>query len=297
VTVAPSNNFLYVASDPGYTSPGVYLYTIATDGSLTAPSGVSQTDTVGAMAMSADGKYLFTLSSLGQAMTQYSVDSTGTLSKAGALTVSSLSCALATTTPVSASCGIGTSPNNDFVVASFGTQGDYVFPYTSSGGITTTGAQPIAAGTASGDFSVAIDASDNAYIAQTSTMTVYGLTSTAVNNRGTISYASGSVPRSVTIGPSSKYVFTANQGTGTISSFTTGTTTALSSVSGSPFTGPAHVAALGVDNTGSYLVAVGYDATAGVQLFSISTTGVLASLKSAATSTATQYPVLVAMTH
>jgi hypothetical protein len=52
-----------------------------------------------------------------------------------------------------------------------------------------------------------------------------------------------------------------------------------------------------VDNTGSYLVAVGYDATAGVQLFSISTTGVLASLKSAATSTATQYPVLVAMTH
>lgn len=298
MTVAPSNGYLYVATLPTYSSPGIYRYSIGTDGSLTAATNNPQVaDTIGAMVLTADGAHLITLNSFGQSLTQYSVNtSTGALSTAGAQTVNSLSCSLTATTPVSASCALAASPNNDYVVASFGTQGDVVFPYSTANGITISGAQTIAPLTSSGDFSVAIDANDNAYIGQTSSVSVYSLGST-VGLRGTVNYTSGTVPRGVTVGPSSKFVFTANQGAGTISSFTTGTAPALQAVSGSPFTGPAHVAALGLDNTGSYLVAAGYDGSAGVALFSISTTGVLASIASAGTGTATAYPVLVAMTH
>ena len=154
------------------------------------------------------------------------------------------------------------------------------------------------AGTSSGDFSVTLDDSDNAYVAQTSTLTVYTLSSSGVAQRGTTySYPSGSVPRSTVVDPSSKFVYTADVGTSKISGFATGTA-GVTELSGSPFPAPANVAAIGVDSTDTYLVAVGYDAAAGVQLYSLASSGVLSALaKTAGTSTATQYPVLVAMSH
>ena len=39
LAVAPSNSFLYAASAPGSTSPGVFLYSIATGGTLTVANG------------------------------------------------------------------------------------------------------------------------------------------------------------------------------------------------------------------------------------------------------------------
>lgn len=301
VAVSPNNAFLYVASAPGSSNPGIFAYAIGSTGALTAVSSGNAlvTDTIGAMTISPDGNYLFTLSSLGSAMTEYTANtSTGLLTAAGALTVPSLTCALAATTPVTQTCSVAVSPEKDFVVASFGTQGDVVYTYGSSTGIPNgTTATGISAGSESGDFSVAIDSSDNAYVAQTSSVTVYGLSSSTITNRGTVSYASGSIPRSIIVDPDSKFVYTANLGTGTISGFTIGTTTALTAISGSPFTGPAHVSAIGVDNTDAYLVAAGYDASAGLQLFSVASTGVPSLLKSAGTTTATQYPVLLAMTH
>jgi 6-phosphogluconolactonase (cycloisomerase 2 family) len=93
------------------------------------------------------------------------------------------------------------------------------------------------------------------------------------------------------------FVYTANEGNGTVSAWSIGTSGALTAVSGAPFTGPTSVSALGVDKSGSYLVAAGYSASSGVQLFSIGTTGALTAAASAGTGTSTTYPVVLAMSH
>ena len=92
-------------------------------------------------------------------------------------------------------------------------------------------------------------------------------------------------------------MFTANEGANTISSFGIASDGNLTAATGSPFAGPTEVSALGVDNTGVYMVAVGYDANTGVRLYSISSAGVLTQVATAASGTTTQYPALVAMTH
>ncbi len=299
MAVTAKNTFLYVASVPGYSSPGIYAYAIGTDGSLTVAFGgkAVATDQVGAMAIAPDGNYLYTLESLGQEMLQYAVnESTGALATGGPVAVQALSCAPSLGTPLLPSCAVAVSPKGDFVVASLGTQGDAVYSYNSASGVTSNG--PVAQlppGTNSGDFAVAIDANDNAYVAQTSTMTRFGLATTGVTNLGYYGYPSGQNPRSIVVDPGSKFVYTADVKAGKITGFAAGTTTTLT---GSPYAAPANVAALGVDNTDTYLVAVGYDATAGVQLYSLASSGVLSALaKTAGTSTITQNPVLLAMTH
>ena len=60
----------------------------------------------------------------------------------------------------------------------------------------------------------------------------------------------------------------------------------------------ADVSAIAVDNTGGYLIAVGYDANAGVELYSIaSSTGALTKVAAVGSGTSTLYPALVAVTH
>ncbi len=301
MAVNPKNSLLYVASVPGASSPGVYAYSIGADGTLSAASGGTALagDQVAAMTISPDGNFLYTVELANETTTQWTINpTTGGLTASGALPAPVLSCAPAVSTPVLPSCSVAVSPKGDFLMTSLGTAGDAVFRYASTGVPSTTAVTTIAAGTNSGDFSVAIDASDNAYVAQTSTLTVYTLSSSGVTVQGTaFAYPSGSNPRSVVVDPSSKYVYTADVGTGKISGFATGTG-GVTELAGSPFAAPAQVAALGVDSTDTYLVAVGYDAAAGVQLYSVASSGVLSALaKTAATSTVTQDPVLVAMSH
>lgn len=302
MVVNPKNSLLYVASVPGASSPGIYAYAIGSDGTLSAAnSGAALvTDFIGAMTVSPDGYYLYTVESTNQTMTQWTINQTsGGLTNSGPLTVLALSCAPLATTPVLPGCSVAVSPKKDFVMASLGTSGDAVFQYSSTGGVpNATPFTTVTAGTASGDFSVAIDASDYAYVAQTSTLTVFALSSSGVTQRGTTySYPSGSIPRSTVVDTTSKFVYTADAGTSKISGFATGTA-GVTELAGSPFAAPASVAALGVDSTDTYLVGVGYDASAGVQLYSVASSGVLSPLaKTAGTSAATQYPVLVAMSH
>ncbi len=302
IAVSPNNEYLYVASIPGTTNGGVFGYSISSTGNLTAlSSGAALAgDQVGAMAISPDGEYLYTLNALGQTMTQYSIASAGTLTTNGAGTVPALNCALGVAIPVTQTCSVAVSPSKAYVVTALGTAGDAVYGYVSGSGLTNNGVPTgqVAAGTNSGEFSVAIDGNNNAYVAETAGLTAYALTSSTPTLRLTVPYASGVVPRGVVVDPDSKFVFTANEGTSNISAFTTGTTTALTAVGGSPFPAPTDVAALGVDSTDTYLVAAGYDTSAGIQLYSIASSGVLSALaKTAGTTTATQYPVLVAMSH
>ncbi len=302
LSVAPSNSHLYVAAAPGSPSPGIYLYSIATGGGLTvANNGIAlATDSVAAMTISPDGNWLFTVNSDGLTMNEYKVDtSTGGLTPNSPLPLPGVSCLLGLGTPATQTCSVAASPSGNYVVASVGTSGDAVFPYSSTLGITGKSI-PIASGystaNATGDFSVAMDNNNYAYIARTSTLGVYSLGSTIANTYNP-SYVAGTVPRSVVLNKAYTYVFTANEGTGTISSFGIGASGSLTAVTGSPFPGPRYASALGVDNTGTYMVAVGYDASAGVRLYLIASTGVLAQVAVAASGTNIGYPALVAMTH
>ncbi len=298
MAVSAKDTFLYVATVPSATNPGVYAYAISSTGTLSAANnGTAEAgDLVGAMTMSPDGNYLYTLEASTQEMLQYTVnETTGALATDGGLTTLAVNCAPTVTTPVLPSCSVAVSPKEDYVWAALGTQGDAVFSYTSTGGVPNTYFQTLTAGTGSGDFSVAFDGNDNVYLAQTATMTWLSLTSGQFTSKGTYAYPSGSIPRSTVVDPESRFVYTADVGTSQITGFTAGSVTTLT---GSPYTAPASVSSLGVDSTDTYLVAAGYAVTGGVQLYSIASSGVLSALAATAgTSTQTQDPVLVAMTH
>ncbi len=299
LAVAPSNGFLYVASSPGATNPGIYLYTIGSTGALTATSSTAAaTDAVASMAISPDGNWLYTISSTGLFMTEYAVDtSTGALTSKGQLQFGTLtSCAPGAALPISQTCTVTVSPKGDYVVASLGTSGDVVFAYTSANGVGTLTSTIAAATNVSGDFSLALDANDYAYIARTNGLAVYTL-GTTDTNAATFTYAAGTTPRGVTLSKNDGYVYTANEGTGTISAFGIDANGSLTTLTGSPYAGPANVAALGVDNTGAYMIAAGYDGTAGVRLYAIGATGILTQIAATGSGAATAYPTLVAMTH
>ena len=305
LAVAPSNGFLYVASAPGATNPGIYLYAISSTGTLSlANNGAAlATDTVASMAISPDGNYLFTVNSDGLTLAEYTVNtSTGLLTLAGDLTLPGTSCSLGTALPVSQSCSVAVSPSKEYVVASLGISGDAVYSYTSTGGIANSAFATIPSGystsDATGDFSVALDANNYAYIAQTGSVSVFGITSlTDVVDEGKVTYPAGSVPRSITLSQSNSFVYTANEGAGTISGFAVSGSGSLNEITGSPVAGPANVSALGMDNSGDYMVAVGYDAGAGVRLYSIGSSGALTQVAEAGSGTNDAYPALVAMTH
>ena len=305
LNITPSDSFLYIATIPGATSPGVYVYSIASNGVLTIGNGGKAVvaDQIASMDISPDGNYLFTVSTTGLIMNEYQINgSTGGLTAVTSLQLPGLTCALTLGTPVTQSCTVKVSPSGQFVVVSLGTAGDVIFPYTSTSGITSGNYNLIESGTTTanptGDFSVGLTKNNFAYIARTSTLAAYSIGSTgAPTSLGSISYASGATPRSVTLSSGYNYVYTANEGGSTISEFAIGTSGGLTQLSGSPVAAPTNVSALGVDKTGAYLAAAGYNATSGVQLYTIGSNGALTSAASTGSGTSTAYPAVLVLTH
>ena len=309
MAVSPDDKFLYVASAPGIASPGIYLYNISSSGTLSIANGGNAlaTDTVSSMAISPDGKWLYTVNIDGVTMNEYTVNtSSGFITLAAPLTLAGTPCTLSASQPVIQSCSVTVAQSGNYVVASLGISGDYVYPYNSTNGIVSNGTggstvEIIPSGyptTPSGDYSVAVNVDNYAFIAQTNSVTPYGLLNNGtIANEGTIPYTSGQGPRSIVLNPAGTFVYTANVVSSTISGFAIGSGGALTQVTGSPTVGPQNVAAIGVDNTGAYLLAVGYDGSAGVRLYSISSAGVLAQVAETGSGTNEAYPALVAMTH
>jgi 6-phosphogluconolactonase len=308
MTVSPNNGFLYVASDAGATNPGVYLYTISSTGALTVANGGSpivNDDTISTMTISPDGNFLFTLGTSlvgGVILSEYALSATTGIPSGNVTTLptNASSCALNPTgNPVIQQCSIAVSPSNLFVAVALGQAGVLIYPYTSAGGALIY-TQVIAAPSAStGDYSLAFDANNYLYVSGTNTLLPYGgLGGTSAPTQGTgQNFAAGITPRSVTLDSTGAYVYTANIGNGTISSFTIGTAGALATL-GTAQMGPTTLSALGVDNSGKYLVAAGYNASNGIQLFNITSTGLLTAADiNAATGISTSNPMLIALTH
>jgi 6-phosphogluconolactonase (cycloisomerase 2 family) len=306
LNISPNNLFLYAATLPGAANAGIYLFSIASDGSLSAANNgnVLIGDAVSSMAISPDGGFLFALRSDGTGIDEYQINSsTGALALALTIPVPVSICTLVNSTPVSQTCSVTVAPGGQFVVAALGTAGDAIYPYTSGSGVTTTTPVQISSGSTqsapTGDYSIVLDDNNFVYIARTAALAVYQITDSAGDAvlKSTASYNSGVTPRSVVLNSSHNYVYTANEGAGTISAYGIGSNGVLTAASGSPFAAPTNVSALGVDNSGKYMVAAGYNSSNGVQLFTIGSTGTLTSVATAATGTSTAYPVVLAMSH
>lgn len=304
--VSPNNSFLYVGSAGG----GIYLYTISSSGALTA-SGSSPVVTTGTGSLSSvdispDGDFLYAMDATGVLLYQYTLNTstgaiTGTTSfgvpGTGGCTASGL-----TGEPISQSCTVAVSPLSNgtgYVAVALGTAGTVVYPYTTSGGMSQATVGVISPLASSGDFSLAFDSNDYLYIARTAALSSYvSVSSSSPTFEGSVTYANNSViPRAVTLSKGYSYLYTADEGASTISGFSLSGLAQASSLSGSQYAAPTNVSALGVDNTGTYLIAVGYNASTGVQLFKPSS-GVLGSaVASAGTGTSLGTPALVALTH
>ncbi len=305
MSVSPNNAILYVASSPGATNPGIYAYTIGSSGQLSGPNGghVQVSGAISSIDISPDGKFLFSVDTTGTLLTEYTIDGSGNLALGGTFGLPGTNCALGGTV-LSQSCTVKVAPSGEFVLASLGSAGTAIFPYSSSGGISSTASMLIPSGSTqaspSGDYSVVLDDHNYAYIARTSALAVYQIKDTAGDwvLQSNQTYSTGATtPRSIVLNSNQGYVYTANEGTGNISAFAIGASGALTQVSGSPFTGPANVSAIGVDKSGSYMVAAGYSGSSGLQLFTIGSTGALTLVTSAGTGTSAAFPAILAMTH
>ncbi len=298
ISVAPSNSFVYIAA-----GTGIYLYSIGTTGALTAANSGNMlvADTIAAMDISPDGKYLFTLNAASAEIAEYSVNTTtGLLSLDNDFPLptptSGYSCVLAGT-PVIQSCSIKVSPNKNFIVVAAGSAGTVTYPYNSTNGITTTVYNnPPITSTSNNFFSAAVDTNNNLYLALTNEVDSLSASSTGVPGSSVISAITdtGNEPRSIIVDGTS-YVYWADVAQSQIRAYATsgGTLTSIGTYPTST-----NVSALAIDNTGKYLIAVGFNASTGAQIFSISSTGALTTLSSVATTTSTTtYPALIATSH
>jgi hypothetical protein len=184
------------------------------------------------------------------------------------------------------------------VVASLGTGGDLIFPFTTSTGALGSYVSLSPPTASEGDYSAALDANNFLYVARTTGLAVYSLSTTGVGTLVSGSpFATGNASRSVLLSSSSAYVYTANLTDATISGFSIGASGALTALSGSPYASVPSVSVLGRDNSGKYILAGGYDSSAGLKLYTIGTGGVLSAGGSVATGTSTSVPMVMALTH
>ncbi len=312
MSVSPNNAFLYAATLPGATNPGIYMFAInSTSGALSTANGgnVLISTQVASMDISPDGGFLFTVDILGTSLTEYQINtSTGLLTLASTFPIPPTLCPL-TGTPLSQTCTVKVAPSGQFVVASLGSAGDIIYPYTSGSGITSTSPTLIASGSTStnptGDFSVTMDSNNYIYIARTAALAVYQITDAAGDATSCNPPRPSPAPRhrrSVALSTKSELRLHRQSGGREHLRFQhRHNRERCRQVSGSPFTGPASVSAIGADKSGKYMVAVGYNGTSGVQLFTIGTSngGALTLTTSGGTgaSTTTTIPAILALTH
>ena len=295
MVVTPANTFLYTASNPALSTGYLYGYTINTStGALNGLSGNSPliTESAVSLAVSPDGQWLFVLDANGLTLSEYSINaSTGalTFNTTGAITPGA-------GTVNNVSNQVAVAPSGDYVAVALGTGGIQTFTLTTATGALTP-QNPLAPSSSQvGFFGVAIDATNNLYVAGTNGLTVFSSTTAGVlTNLKT--YTTGNGPRSVAVNTAGTFVYVGNKTDGTISGFSIGTNAVLTAIAGSPFTGPTLIGALAFDTTGNYLITSGYNDATGIELFSIGTSGALTSSGAAASGTTASILSSIATTH
>ena len=309
MTITPSDAYLYIATDSAVNGNIGYLYgySIGTGGALTIlDSGTALVaDDVVALDVSPDGKWLFALNAniatqTATTISEYSIDSTtGALTFAASYSPSSVNSANAIINPLS----IKVAPSGDFFVCAMGTGGAQIYSFDTTTGIGTS-AGAINPNLATGGVNaIAIDANNYLYAAGILAaggkpgLQVFSVTSAGLATAVGSTYAVGNGPNAIAVSTKSAYVYVANGTDSTISAFSiaTGVLTPLNS--GTAYTAPTNIGALAADQSGKYLLAAGFSATSGNQIFSISSTGTLTESGSAGSGATATIPATLAVTH
>jgi 6-phosphogluconolactonase len=294
MAVTPNNSYLFIASDSALNNNQGYIYgyTIGTGGVLTILNSGSalQAENTSSLAISPDGQWLFSLNTNGTTLEEYQISG-------GTLTAGPVYAYAGAASGVVTPSAITVAPSADFVVLSLGTAGMITFPFnTTTGALSSTDSLYTPSSSTVGIYSATVDISNNIYVASTSgLLTFSATTSGALTLTGT--GAAGSGPHTIVLNSGYTFDYIGNQADSTITGFprVSGTATAIS---GSPFSAPTDISALGRDSSGTYLLAGGYNSTKGIELYSISSTsGALTSLASTGSGTSTSIPVAIALTH
>jgi len=321
MVVTTNNGILYIGSCgatalsaatdscvSGGGSDGIYAYAIGAAGALTAlntGAAVAGGYPV-SLDVSPDGQWLVALDGISNTITVYQINnSTGALTAVQQPTVSSAY----TITPNQ----VRVAPSGNYIAATFGPAGTVILPFVTSNG-SFGNSYSIAAPNNVAAYSLAIDGSNNLYIAGTGGTTttlgisVYQLGATGATQSNTTVYATGADPRSMVLSSNYSYLYTGNQlgtasgatQTGDISEFSQ-SSAALTSL-GIPILAPVDVYSMARDNSGKYILAAGYNATTnGMILYTIGSTGALSAsagvVTQAPSSTGVSMPSVMAVTH
>ena len=259
-----SGTLLYVGSQNG----AIYLYAIASDGTLTASSGAVATGLAPtSMAIDSTGTWLLTVDASTGMVSVYQINaSTGALA-----------------TPAQVALDAGTpsqlyfTPNNGFVAVALQTGGVDMFTFDSATGALTNRLilHPLNL-TQNADVAVKADPlSKFMYVAETGANGVRAFT---IGSDGSLTQLTGS-PFATGIGPAAlatdsagKFLYVANKSANNISGFSIGTTGTLTALTGSPFTAGTTPIAITLDQTGNFLGVVSSGGNPDLQLYSFDTT-------------------------
>jgi 6-phosphogluconolactonase (cycloisomerase 2 family) len=291
----PTNSFLYIAG-PG----AIYVYTINSDGSLTASSSGAAVAIVNVVALdiSPDGNWLFGLDGTTTVVDQFQINtSTGALTSVAATPYS-------VANAVVAPKAIRVAPNGALVFAALGTGGDVVFTFNTTTGALVSSQTLAPASATTSDNGLAVNSTTtNLYIARSGTNG--GVAAFNIGAAGALTsvagspFTAGTGTNDVVIDSTGKYVYAANRTDGTISGFAIGTTAALTALTGSPYASGSQVISLGIDQSGKYLLAAAFGGAPDLTMYSFDITvpGKLDPATSVATGTDPAGAVALALTH
>jgi 6-phosphogluconolactonase len=268
LVVTPSNSFLYVAG-PG----AVYVYTINSDGSLSASSSGASVAifNLASLAVSPDGQWLFGLDVKATQLVQFKINtSTGALTTQ-ALTPYTLPNAAVAPSPKM----VRVAPTGNYVFAAVGS-GDIVFTLDTSTGAVAVSQVLTLNSAQTSDTALAIDSTAaHLYIARSGAnggLAVYTIGASGVLTEVSGSpFATGAQPFAVQIDNSGKYVYVANRQDATISGFSIGTNAALTALAGSPYVSGTGVISLAEDKTNTYILAGAFGGSPDLSMYSIDT--------------------------
>lgn len=264
LTVAPNNQFLYVS-----TIAGIYVYTIASNGTLTIGNSAAPISSDPAQSMQVDATNSWLIEAVSGAANAFAIpinSSTGSLASNTEQT---------RTLPGSTIQQVAISPDNTYVFVAMGSAGTAVIPFNAANTNPFGNVQTIAAlNTGGSALSVAVDPSNRLlYIGETvanSGSNSGGLRVFTLSNLTEITgspFASkGLAPYDILPDATGTYVYVANrQISGSTAGLIAGYTIASSSGTysltalGSTFSAGTHTVALTEDSTKQFVFAVNFD--------------------------------------
>ena len=295
LTVSPTNNFLYLS-----TVNGIYLYTIASGGTLTLGNSASVISTDQAYSMQVDQSGVWLVEAVSGSPNVYAIPISSSTGKPTSTTEQYAAL------PGSAIQQLAISPDDTYVFVAMGTAGTAVIPFIASASNPFGTVGNIAVkGSSGAALSVAVDPSVHLlYIGETSATSGSdsgGLRAFKFASLPTLAelsgspYASGGLaPYSILPIASGSYVYVANRqtnsgSTGVIKGYSIAASSAAYSLTalGSTFSAGTHTVALAEDSTDQFIFAVSaggsYDLTGYV--FDSSSAGYLDTVIQSATGT------------